>query len=385
MDELARKARLGARIEAGWSETDVDEQLGKLHVRRRQRRMRRATGLAATALVVAGALVIVGGRTTPLAPPRPASTPAVAASRPAPPPVASPQAPVPSAPPAPLTLGDGSAVYLEDASSRLSARRVDARQVTVALESGGARFEVPAQTTRRFRVQAGAVAVETRGARFRVRVAGARVELAADHGELRVSWGEEHRLVRAGQSARFPDEAAPALPAPAAAPAPVEPPALPGSSPADAWRAVAARGDYAAAWDELARSAPPRRMEDLLLAADVARLSGHPAAAVAPLAQALASFADDPRAPLAAFTLGRVHLEDLGEPRAAAEAFARARGLAPEGPLAEDALAREVEAWSRAGEAALAATRAEAYLARYPGGRRGQAVRRFGGLGPAPR
>ena len=92
-------------------------------------------------------------------------------------------------------------------------------------------------------------------------------------------------------------------------------------------------------------------MPDLLLAGDVARLSGHAAAAVAPLSRAVTLHPGDPRAPLAAFTLGRVHLEDLGAPRDAAIAFARARELAPDGPLAEDALAREVEAWSRAGEA----------------------------------
>jgi transmembrane sensor len=121
-------------------------------------------------------------------------------------------------------------------------------------------------------------------------------------------------------------------------------------------------------------------MEDLLLAGDVARLSGHADAAVAQLSRAMARHPDDPRAPLAAFTLGRVQLEDLGSPREAAHAFARARELAPGGPLAEDALAREVEAWSRAGETETARARALAYTRRYPDGHRTHAVRRFGGL-----
>jgi transmembrane sensor len=121
-------------------------------------------------------------------------------------------------------------------------------------------------------------------------------------------------------------------------------------------------------------------MEDLQLAADVARLSGHAGAAVAPLVRALERHADDPRAPLVAFTLGRVHLEDLGAPRDAALAFARARTLAPDGPLAEDALAREVEAWSRAGDTGTARVQALIYTQRYPQGRRVHAVRRFGGL-----
>lgn len=146
------------------------------------------------------------------------------------------------------------------------------------------------------------------------------------------------------------------------------------------WRDAARRDDYDAAWRGLASPASLDRMEDLLLAGDVARLSGHADAALAPLGRAVELHPEDPRAPLAAFTLGRVHLEDLGAPRAAAQAFARARELAPGGPLAEDALAREVEAWSRAGESETARARARLYLERYPHGRRVHAVRRFGGV-----
>jgi outer membrane protein assembly factor BamD (BamD/ComL family) len=50
--------------------------------------------------------------------------------------------------------------------------------------------------------------------------------------------------------------------------------------------------------------------------------------------------------------------------------------------LAEDALARQVEATYRAGDTARARTLATEYLARYPKGRRVHAVQRFGGLTP---
>jgi transmembrane sensor len=83
---------------------------------------------------------------------------------------------------------------------------------------------------------------------------------------------------------------------------------------------------------------------------------------------------------LAAFTLGRVLLEELGQPNEAAAAFARAEALAPRGALAQDAIAREVEAWSRAGEVSRARARAEEYLRRYPEGRRIRSVRHFGGI-----
>jgi transmembrane sensor len=119
---------------------------------------------------------------------------------------------------------------------------------------------------------------------------------------------------------------------------------------------------------------------DLLLLADVARLSHHAADAVAPLSRLLREHAGDPRAPLAAFTLGRVLLDDLGRPREAAESFVRTQQLDPSGPLSQDALAREVEAWSRAGEAASAHARALHYLQKYPSGRRLHSVRHFGEL-----
>ena len=89
---------------------------------------------------------------------------------------------------------------------------------------------------------------------------------------------------------------------------------------------------------------------------------------------------DDPRAALAAFTLGRVLLDELGRPREAQDAFSRARSLAPAAPLAEDALAREVEAASRAGDVARARALAVEYEVAYPAGTRLRAVRRHGGL-----
>jgi transmembrane sensor len=119
---------------------------------------------------------------------------------------------------------------------------------------------------------------------------------------------------------------------------------------------------------------------ELLLAADVMRLSHHPAEAVDPLERVVRVHADDPRAPLAAFTLGRVLLDELGQPKAAAAAFAKVQLLAPDGQLTQDALAREAEAWSRAGDMNQARARAREYVARFPEGFHLKSVRRFGGL-----
>jgi transmembrane sensor len=148
------------------------------------------------------------------------------------------------------------------------------------------------------------------------------------------------------------------------------------------WQQVARDGRYTDAFVLLEGTRVQDRAKDLMFAADVARLAGQHAAATPYLERVLRAHRSDAQAPLAAFTLGRLRLERLRKPHKAAQAFAKARALAPAGPLAEDALAREVEAWARAGATARARRRAERYLQRYPEGRRAGMVRRHGGLEP---
>jgi len=378
-ERLGKAQQLGRAIDAGWRREDVEAQLARLHDRRRARRSRRALAAPLAVTVIAASLAGLWtwrrGRSAP-APIARAELAAPAAPR-AEPPAPAPAAPAPAAASAgALALGDGSVVTPLAADSRLLARRVSDTEVVVALSGGDARFDVPDRQGRRFQAEVGALALETRGAAFRVRLTGPQIEVVAERGELHARWGRERRVVLAGETRSFPTAARAAMASAARDEAPAAPEA-------PSWRDAAARDDYAAAWDALGRT--PGQLEttaELLLAGDVARLSGHPAAAVGYLARALAAHPEDPRAPLAAFTLARIHLEELGAPRDAALAFARTRELAPGGPLAEDALAREVEAWSRAGEAERASASARAYLERYPQGRRLRAVRRFGGVEP---
>jgi transmembrane sensor len=114
-----------------------------------------------------------------------------------------------------------------------------------------------------------------------------------------------------------------------------------------------------------------------MLAADVARLSAHPEDAVRPLRRVYERHASDKRAPVAAFTLGRVLVDDLGRPAEAAAAFKKARALWPGGPLAEDALSREADAWGRAGREDAARAAAGEYVAAYPQGRHVEAMRKI--------
>jgi hypothetical protein len=119
---------------------------------------------------------------------------------------------------------------------------------------------------------------------------------------------------------------------------------------------------------------------ELLHASDVMRLGGEPAQAIGPLRRIIEHHAGDPRAALAAFTLGRLLLDDLDRPRDAAAAFADVIRLAPQGELVEDALARQVDALARAGDALAARRLAEEYAETFPRGRRLRAVRASGGL-----
>jgi hypothetical protein len=251
------------------------------------------------------------------------------------------------------------------------------------LRKGGARFVVVHDERRLFRVRAGPLVIEDLGTTFTVlRMGDRRVDVAVEQGRVGVRCGAttselargEHQVFECSEESKASIDSATARDGSAATQS-AHHPAM------SAWRHLVESGQYGEAYDSLRRagSASVRDdAEDLLLAADAARLSGHASDAVPYLEQVLSAHRGDPRVGLAAFTLGRVLLDELGRPAEAAEAFERAREAG--GPLAEDALAREVEAYSRAGDTARARGLAQKYQAEYPNGRRARAVAKFGGL-----
>ena len=240
------------------------------------------------------------------------------------------------------------------------------------------------------RVVAGEVTIAVYASEFSVARYADAAEVWAHRGPVRVEWRGQAVALDEGEHQRFQSDAASGDAIGAAGDGgdddqAVREPDGPHNRSArrdrGTWRKLASRGDHDAAYEALRAGARVRdRAADLLLAADVYRTTGHARDAVAPLRRVVSRHARDPRAPLAAFTLGRVLLDDLGRPAQAARAFARSRALSERGPLAEDALAREVEAWSRAGDARRARDRATRYRERYPDGHRIKAVERFGGL-----
>ncbi|UJR86426.1 FecR domain-containing protein [Sandaracinus amylolyticus] len=339
--------------------------------------------------------------------------------------------------PSVLRLADGSIVTPLDADSEVFVGRMTPGEIELVLVRGAARFEVTPGLPRVFRVRAGTVAVSVIGTVFTVRREGSGAAVQVDQGRVRVEWEPGARVeLAAGERGAFPTEPTaelqptpaitpafvarqtvtppdtttpdPATPdvvvretaprardhreprARAVEPAPVEPEVVPDEAPVapepdtrPAWRAHAEHGRYDEGYALLLLDPTVLRGDDvdtLILAADCARLSGHPAEALAYLRRALDVGRDDARAPVVAFTLGRVLLQQLGRPAEAADAFAETRRLAPEGTLAQDALAREVESCHRAGLHDRARARALDYLRLYPEDLRTDAVRRLGGL-----
>ena len=377
-ERFERASAAAARLRPRWDEQHTERSLDRLHASIRRRMA--AKIIAGSMLAVA---VILGGVSTLTM--RSVALPTTSV----------------------VSLTDGTTVTPLTPSTEILTAEVTPETAVIRLRSGAAHFSVV--HGRRFQVDAGPVQVRVLGTEFDVRHEGERVAVEVRRGRVAVSWATGEATLTAGEQGLFPPTTAttpptppePALPpapiaeeppAPAPAPPPQSPPPSPPRSPSPSpsrrppppstdWKELARQGAFQPAYDQMKAEDPKSidTMEELLLAADVARLSGHPAEAVPHLRRALAH-EGEPRLPIAAFTLGRVLLEELGEPGAAAEAFARSRALAPDGPLAEDALAREVEAWSRAGSADLAHQRALDYKASYPNGRRLRAVSRFGRL-----
>jgi transmembrane sensor len=284
-----------------------------------------------------------------------------------------------------LRLVDGSVASLIGAHSELSILENTANRVDLKLLTGRAQFDVVKNPARDFVVEAGAYHVTVVGTVFAVEHFEQRVEVTVVEGTVRVEGPTGLRVLTTGEHASFGAGAEtallgqPELSAPESESKLVRKKARTGEKPS--WRSLSKDGDYSAAYALIAQgTAVDDDPAALMDAADAARLSGHPAGAVKYLQRVLGQHRSSPVAPLAAFTLGRVYLDHLGQPQSAAESFALARKLAPGGSLAQDALAREVESLSKGGDEREANVKAKQYLRSYPNGRRLRAVQLYGGI-----
>jgi transmembrane sensor len=273
-----------------------------------------------------------------------------------------------------LNMSDGSIVELSG-GARFEPIESSASSFIAVLERGTASFDIRPGGPRRWQIECGLATVEVVGTRFSCARGADRLHVGVERGMVLVR-GERvanraRRLV-AGESldvlgataadttdlgntgstnhAGNSDNAEPE--APAAEPAQPEHPGAAGGHNGPSWRELARNGRHREAFATLGpqgirREAKRLGIADLFALADVARLSGHPSEAVAPLQRIVDGFAADPQAPLAAFALGRLQLDDLDQPRAAAASFSRALQLGAPQSLREAVRTRLEEAQAR--------------------------------------
>jgi transmembrane sensor len=289
-----------------------------------------------------------------------------------------------------VSFDDGSAIEVRS-GARLDLLESTARAFSVALRAGTAAFEVHPGGPRVWRVVCGPVTVEVVGTRFTVTRDETKVKVSVQRGAVLVS-GEPvpDHVVRLGPTQSIVVRLLPSGAEGAARKedrdeTPRE------NAPTSSSASAAARSRAALAGSLVApvppgsaipagsanEAEPPPPVEAMLARADEARLAGRYQDAATILERVVAEDGAAPKAYLAEFSLGRLYLDSLGDPARAATHFSRAlmRGL-PDA-LAEDACARLVESYARAGDPAAAHSAAERYRARYAQGRRLRDVDRW--------
>jgi transmembrane sensor len=282
------------------------------------------------------------------------------------------------------TSGDAMAVKLDDGSqvelaahTRVKVTENRPSNVALGLEHGRVDCDITPRPGRQFAVVAAGVEVRVTGTRFSVELATPRrVEVEVTRGSVEVSWRGAAAPKRLAAGERWSvelDQPVAVGTAPPASEAP-EPPSAPSgveaASSADLPRPSASQAREPAV-------AGPRELFDL---GNAARRAGDAAGAARAYEQLLEHHPRDARAGLAAFELGRLRMDRLGDVHGAIQVLQRAVALAPGAGFREDAMARLVDAYSAAGATERCRSARSAYLESYPMGVRAAAMaRRCGG------
>jgi transmembrane sensor len=270
-------------------------------------------------------------------------------------------------------MSDGSSVELSE-GARFEPIESSASSFIAVLERGTASFDIRPGGPRRWQIECGLATVEVVGTRFSCARGVDRLHVGVERGVVLVR-GERvanrARRLAAGESLDVVDPTATGAAVDSTdvvksgAPGNADDKATDAPEPARPEHAAGAGTRLGPSWRELARNGRHREafatlgpqgirreakrlgIADLFALADVARLSGHPSEAVGPLQRIVDGFATDPQAPLAAFALGRLQLDDLDQPGAAAASFSRALQLGAPQSLREAVRARLEEAKTR--------------------------------------
>ncbi len=145
----------------------------------------------------------------------------------------------------------------------------------------------------------------------------------------------------------------------------------PEDPPAPEWKRLLQAEDYrgaVAAMEQagLATFADTAPLSDLQAMATAARYAGKPQTALVLLVSMRTRFPGTKAASVAAFLMGRVYAEQLGDHRAAVAWFSTYLGEVPDGVLAEEALGRRMDSAHRCGMDAQARESARQLLERFP-------------------
>jgi TolA-binding protein len=283
-----------------------------------------------------------------------------------------------------VALGDGSRIELMPAS-RVAVVEGSAHAVRLDVRKGSAHFDVTHVSGRTFFVKSGNVTIRVVGTKFSVTTTplpgGRRVTVAVDEGvvEAESGAGAEPTRVRAGETWSTVQATEPTPPKADVAPPPSSRVASEtANEPAPSVAAVEHRP--ASPPEHPAKTEPTA--QELFESANAARQAGDARDAAVSYEALLHRYPADARAGLAAFELGRLKMDQLGDPRGAVAALQRAVATAPSSGFREDALARLARAYGTLGKVESCERMRSAYLASYPNGVHAAAVRKACGGAP---
>ncbi len=288
-----------------------------------------------------------------------------------------------------VELRDGSRLTLQR-NTRLDLNESSEAKVSLELEQGHLDCDVSSNRQRTFSVTAAGFEVIVFGTQFGVDLSRERnrLEVEVRAGEVRVHRGTQadpEATLNAGQRWAIDLEAAPAPAAPAAG-APVAPPALPNAAwlpapdagPASAAppasppvNAPSAAPDTRPARPALAPVPVPERQlgaRRLLDQGNAARRVGDVGAATRAFELLLSTYPNDRRAGLAAFELGRLRMDRIGDVRGAVVPLQQAAQLVTDPGLREDAMARLVRVFELLGDEERCLEARGLYLDAHPTG-----------------
>ncbi len=284
-----------------------------------------------------------------------------------------------------VTFADGSRAFLGP-DARMRVAQLTEKAMAFEVDRGKVTFDVVPRKERHFTVTAKGYTVRVTGTRFLVELLeekqGSRLKVEVQRGQVEVARTDNAQLVVAlKQGGAFTEPASP--PPVGIADAGVESAETgeelaeadagsPLAAPAD-WREVrrsqGAKAGYAtlgnAGFGRAIASAGAAELFELF---ELARLAGQPSQAARALDRLRRGYRSDSRAGLAAFELGRLRLDRLGDPAGAAEALQDALVLSPSASFREDAEARRIEAFDRLGWRDRCEAARASHLARYPEG-----------------